>query len=458
MSVRPTHTRRGTLNRLNADDVARAVARGDAASILIASEWPIYGRYGYGPATWIARWTLRTRAARFQTEPVGSIEIVPSLEARKLLPDLHERVAAAQPGEIAREAHRWDFELGITEYPGRPRWRGSIAIHRDASGTPDGYARYRGEESWEEGIPDNVMLVDELRAVSVEVEIDLWRFLAGMDLTATIRAETRRERELLIWYLADARAARATKLNDFLWLRPLDVARLLGERTYDRDGALVLEVLDTVGDAPGPAAGRYRLEVQGGAATCARTEDAPELTLDAQALGAARARWHAPRSTRPAPTGRPSTGRARSARQTCCCGPPIRPGARPGSELGGLGADPPGRRTGPRGACAPVGDRAERQEDAAARRDERGEPQVERHVPGVDRRADRGDVADEHARPQLVATEGPALRSIQPSPMLTMARPAWSTWSKTLAGASAKSPNRAGSMASTMATRPYSAP
>ena len=72
VTVRPTHRRLGILSNMIANDVAMGVERGDVASVLIASEWPIYGRFGYGPATWHARWTLRTRAARFELEPSGS--------------------------------------------------------------------------------------------------------------------------------------------------------------------------------------------------------------------------------------------------------------------------------------------------------------------------------------------------------------------------------------------------
>jgi predicted N-acetyltransferase YhbS len=85
VSVLPTHRRRGTLTRLVADDLERAVARGDAASVLISAEWPIYGRFGYGPATWHAKWTVRTRAARLEIEPVGSIEFLDALAARQVL-------------------------------------------------------------------------------------------------------------------------------------------------------------------------------------------------------------------------------------------------------------------------------------------------------------------------------------------------------------------------------------
>lgn len=287
VSVRPTHRRTGILSRLAADDVRRAGARGDAASILIASEWPIYGRFGYGPATWAAKWTLRTRAARFQVEPVGSVEIVDALAARQLLPDLYDACAAAQPGEIGRQDFRFDLDLGLKEFPGRPRWKGSVVVHRDAAGNLDGFARYHGEEAWEEGIPDNRLILDELRGVTLAAEIDLWRHLAQMDLTATIQAATRRDREPLPWVLADARAARTTDLSEFLWLRPLDVPRLLGGRRYERDGALTIEVTDVVDGEPGPAAGRYHLEVRDGTATCGRTDAAPDLSLDPRPLGAA---------------------------------------------------------------------------------------------------------------------------------------------------------------------------
>ena len=288
VSTLPTHRRRGVLTRLNAFDVDRCVERGDAASVLISAEWPIYGRFGYGPATWQARWTLRVRSARIAGERAGTVELLQPLEARKVLPDVYDRYAAGQPGELSRPSdHFWDFSLGLLELPGRPRWYGSTVVHRNDAGELDAYARYHGEEVWEEGIPDNVLVLDELHGVTVEAELELWRYLAQMDLTATIRADTRREREPLQWYLGDARAARPMNLTDFLWLRPLDVARLLGERAYDRDGALTVEVTDVVDGRPGPAAGRYRLDARAGAATCGRTDATPDLTIEARALGAA---------------------------------------------------------------------------------------------------------------------------------------------------------------------------
>lgn len=287
VSVRPTHRRQGLLTRMITDDLRASVERGEVASILIAAEWPIYGRYGYGPATWQAKWTLRTRASSFTVQPHGTVEVVSAGAAREHVPGIYARFAAGQPGAIDRPDHRFDNELGLTEFPGRPRWSGQIALHRDPGGTPDGYVRFHGEENWVDMYPEHRMLVDELHAVTREAEIDLWRHLAQMDLTASIQAEVRREHEPMQWALADPRTAQVTGRSDFLWVRLLDVPQALAARAYERDGSIVIEVLDVLAGEPGPAAGRYRLDARDGAATCTRTDDAADLTVDVRALSAA---------------------------------------------------------------------------------------------------------------------------------------------------------------------------
>src|SRR5690606_26413847 len=75
---------------------------------------------------------------------------------------------------------------------------------------------------------------------------------------------------------------RETHRFDFLWVRPLDVVAALQARTYATDGSVVLEVRDPLEIA----AGRYRLDVSGGRATCRRTDESADLTLPVRALGA----------------------------------------------------------------------------------------------------------------------------------------------------------------------------
>jgi predicted N-acetyltransferase YhbS len=58
VTVSPTHRRRGILTRMMARDLAAAKERGDVVATLIAAEYPIYGRYGFGPATSTSAWTI----------------------------------------------------------------------------------------------------------------------------------------------------------------------------------------------------------------------------------------------------------------------------------------------------------------------------------------------------------------------------------------------------------------
>lgn len=287
VSVRPTHRRRGILTRMITEDLRKSVDRGEVLSILIAAEWPIYGRFGYGPATWQARWSLRARTAAFVVPQIGSIQIVDALTARQLIPAIYDAYAAGQPGEIERPDHRWDNELGLGDIPGRPKWKGQVAIHRNDAGEPDGYARFHGEENWVDMVPDHKMIVDELHGTTDAADVDLWRHLGQMDLTASITTEGRREHEPMQWALADARQAQVAGRADFLWVRMLDVVKALEGRRYERDGSLVLEILDDLGGEPGPAAGRYRLDVRDGAGTCVRSDAPADLGVEVRHLGAA---------------------------------------------------------------------------------------------------------------------------------------------------------------------------
>ena len=65
VTVLPTHRRRGILTRLAAAEHAAIRDRGEAVGLLYASEYPIYGRFGYGPGCRIATWTLQVGRTAF---------------------------------------------------------------------------------------------------------------------------------------------------------------------------------------------------------------------------------------------------------------------------------------------------------------------------------------------------------------------------------------------------------
>lgn len=285
VTVLPTHRRRGILRSMVAAEHGAARERGEAIGLLYAAEYPIYGRFGYGPGCREGTWALDTRAT-FVGASAGGVEIVkPDVAARDAIKSVFDTWRLRTPGEIQRRDYRWDFDLTLRPGAWGEDWKGFLALRRDSSGALDGYVRYsRPEDKWESGQPRNVVKVDELHALTDEAYITLWRFLAETDWVATVTAERRSPSERLPWLLANARDARPSDIGDGMWVRLLDVPRALEARAYDAEGRLVLEVMD-----PEASDGRTRIQLDAGpdGATCHATDRSPDLTLDVSALSAA---------------------------------------------------------------------------------------------------------------------------------------------------------------------------
>jgi predicted acetyltransferase len=109
----------------------------------------------------------------------------------------------------------------------------------------------------------------------------LWEHLISLDMIGTVRAVDRAVDDAVPWLLVDARHAKADNRFDFLWLRLLDTAALLGARAYGVPGKLVIEVVD----ADGYAGGRFALDGGPVGATCAPTTETVDLTIGVSALG-----------------------------------------------------------------------------------------------------------------------------------------------------------------------------
>jgi predicted acetyltransferase len=285
VTVLPTHRRRGLMRGMTLAEHAATRERGEVAALLYAAEYPIYGRFGYGPACLEAKWALDATSTSFVGERCDDVDIVaPTETMRDALKSVYDAWRTRQAGEIRRRDDRWDFELGLREDGWDPRWKGFLAVHRDGSGNVDGYARYRNEDKWERDQPRNVLTVDELHALTNDAYAALWRFVAEIDWVGTVKAERRIAGERLPWLLTNARAAQMTSLVDGMWVRLFDLRRALEARTYEREGRLVLEVVDA--EAPD---GRVRLELEAGpdGSTARKTRRSADLTIDVSALGSA---------------------------------------------------------------------------------------------------------------------------------------------------------------------------
>jgi predicted acetyltransferase len=285
VTVLPTHRRRGVLRQMVAAEHAAIRERGEAIGLLYASEYPIYGRFGYGPGMREASWTVDARSAGDVVASRGKVEIAPRNEqTRDAIRAVYEERRMRHPGEIRRRDYHWDYETGLRESAWGPTWKGFLALHRNAAGEVDGYARYRSEEKWEHHQPRAIVNLDELHGVSDEAYADLWRFLIETDWVGTIKAERRTYAEPLPWLLANARAAELTAVGEGMWVRLFDVPRALEARAYERACSIVLELVD--GEAPGRGI-RVQLDADTTGATCRVSDRTPDLTIHISALGAA---------------------------------------------------------------------------------------------------------------------------------------------------------------------------
>ncbi|MFF3759171.1 GNAT family N-acetyltransferase [Streptomyces sp. NPDC002185] len=287
VTVAPTHRRRGLLSRMMSADLAAAKERGDAIATLIAAEYPIYGRFGFGPASWAAEWSVDVRRAGLdprrsgRPEDGGRIDLTDAEEIRGIGPALHRRLAGVRAGVTHREQRDWERGTGLGHQS--DPWREPYyAVYRSASGEVEGYAAYGADDKWDDAKqPLNTATVRDLIAVTPAAERALWHYLCSVDWIATVRSGYRAPDDPLPLLLPDPRAARTLTYVDMLWVRVLDVVRVLEGRTYPVEDGLVLEIRD----ADGLAGGRFRLDASPAGASCARTTASADLAFDVAEAG-----------------------------------------------------------------------------------------------------------------------------------------------------------------------------
>jgi predicted acetyltransferase len=279
VTVLPTHRRRGLLTRWMTDEMARAARTGSVASILVASEAPIYGRFGYGAASTACSWTLDARSARFRRPWRGAVRIVDPATWAAAAPAVYERARRRQPGAVDRSDVWWETTSQLRSTGGEPDRHRVLALHVADDGTVDGTLAYKVVSDWDDRVSRSRLEVADLVAATDDAYADLWRYCSEIDFVTEVRAGDRSPSEPLPWLLADPRAARSGPVADFLWVRLHDVPAALTARRYPVPGRLVLDVTDPLPGASGTA-GRWLLEAaEDGTAECTPTTAEPDLRL-----------------------------------------------------------------------------------------------------------------------------------------------------------------------------------
>jgi predicted acetyltransferase len=289
VGVLPSHRRQGVLSAMMRHQLAEVRSRGEFLSVLLASQALIYGRFGYGPATFTTQLSVprlesalavpRARAvagAPVAGVPVagtnpGTVEVLRGAECGPLLEEIYDRYRRAQPGALSRPHRWWAMRAGQPPISPAPRY---VAVHRDAGGIPDGYASYALDEG-------RTLTVDETIATDDAVFTALARFVLEHDLVPRVVFKHVPPQHPLRWQLADFNAAQVSGDIEWLWVRLLDIPRALTARGWTGDGELVLDVDDPfLGER-----GRYLLSVRDGRPDCVPTDRRPDLSMDVRDLG-----------------------------------------------------------------------------------------------------------------------------------------------------------------------------
>jgi len=283
VSVLPTHRRRGGLTAMMRHQLHTLHATGaEPVAGLMASQPPIYGRFGYGLASRSLSFRVPRHANALRL-PAGaedvSLRIVDPASTDAYRAQLCERQVLARPGTLAKSAVQHEFDVADT-----PEMRdGGSALRcvlAERHGSPVGFALYRTVAGSVRCT--NVKLI---QAEDVAAYAALWQMLLNIDLVTEIHSPSLGIPldDPLLHLLEDARAADPV-VRDGLYVRLVDVDRSLVARTYSTPIDLVLEVEDEF--CPWNA-GRWRLAGDETGATCVRTEAAADLSIDVRDLGAA---------------------------------------------------------------------------------------------------------------------------------------------------------------------------
>ncbi|MEO6796050.1 MAG: GNAT family N-acetyltransferase [Candidatus Dormibacter sp.] len=283
VAVQTTHRRRGLLTAMMRRQLDDMHERGEPLAALYASEAPIYGRFGYGLATYQAALEIEpSRAAFVQPVPVGGrlrmVDVPTAVGAFTLV---WERARRHQPGMLALN-EAWIRLHLVDREANRDGASPHYRVLYETDHGPSGFAIYRIKMDWDASGPNGTLRLQMLTATTPDAYTVLWRHLLDVDLMARVSAEMRSVEEPLRFLLADSRQPK-TRLEDGIWLRLVDVAAALAGRRYAIEGRLALRVRD----AFCPWNDR-QVELLGGraGAECRAHDGPPDLALDAADLAA----------------------------------------------------------------------------------------------------------------------------------------------------------------------------
>lgn len=250
VTVSQARRRRGIARNLLEGELRTAAALGIPLAALTVSESTIYGRFGFGPATFAANLSIDTRRVRWSgPTPNGRVDYVSREQWAEQVAGLFDRARTSTVGEIEGWDGMWPRLAGTVHDEEGEGKKLRAVTYTSESGELQGAALFK-YEGGDNDYASHTLSVEFLRSVSDDAYAALWRFFLEADLVSTVKAEHVAVDEPVRWMLGDQRAASVTT-TDHQWLRILDVKAALEARSYASPGVLGLEVEDALGFADG---------------------------------------------------------------------------------------------------------------------------------------------------------------------------------------------------------------
>lgn len=282
VSVAATHRRQGLLTRMMRMHLDQARARRQPAAVLWASEYPIYGRFGYGPASNMIEVQFDVRHGRVADgAPEVTLELVEADAFARLGPGLFDREFARRPGMHSRSEAWWKWRVLLDPKEQRDGASGQRRLVAYEDGVATGYLLYRQKLEWGFSGANGQVKVIEMVAASDRTRRALWHYVCGIDLFPIVQWWNMPGDDPLP-YLLDNPRYLTWKIGDAIWLRPLDVTRMLRSRRYQGSGRVRIGVQDPLYD---DQTGVYEITVVDEVAEVRRTDDEPDVSLGVDALG-----------------------------------------------------------------------------------------------------------------------------------------------------------------------------
>jgi predicted acetyltransferase len=264
--------------RAQLDDVRR---RGEPLAALWASEDTIYGRFGYGLASFSGEIDVPRSATAFAEpfETRGQFRLLGEDEALAPMAEAYERARPAHPGMIVRSAGWWR-QRRLADPENRRQGQGELnRLVLTHDGRPSGLALYRVNQRFERGLSAGHVSVIEAVGATAEATRELWRYLFDLDWVGRVKAMLLPMDHPLFFLLARPREM-DFRVRDGLWIRLMDIGPALAARRMGVAEPVVIEVADAF--CPWNQ-GRWRVSETG----AERTDAESDLACDVTALGSA---------------------------------------------------------------------------------------------------------------------------------------------------------------------------